>query len=485
MFGPIYKASRLVMGNPESNVAIVTLWTRCSDVAKLIDKNKYAVIGNLYSAERGLDILIRNLLANPNITNIIMTGTDFSKSGKVMMDFFQNGFFLGKAASTEKPCWRVKSDHEGYVDLDIPEESLNLLRETVNIMRVDDIANFDFSSLVVPGKKREKQVFLKIEESHKKYIGEDIGYIIRGKTVTECWLKILDTIMKFGKTSGTQYEDDQKELINIMSVISDEDPHNLHIPDFLPCDRQHVTDYIPRITTDTKPADIKYTYGTRMRSWFGTDQVRGAVEKLARQPISRAIVISLWDPKGDLTIGGSPCLNHIWLRLRDGKLHMTCIFRSHDMFEGYPDNAFGLRVLQEEIRQELIEKGIEASLGNLVIISQSAHIYSDCWSRCEQIVAKYLTKEYTHIMRQLDPRGNLVITISEQQIRVEYVSPEGETLGVYLTKTAAEMCDVLSREGIISLVPHALDIGIELMKAEAAIKLGTEYIQDEEMKFGK
>ena len=76
MFQPIYKASRLVVGNPESPVAICCLWTKAKEIAKQTDPNNYCVIGNLFSAERGLDIMVRNLLANPNINNIIITGAD-------------------------------------------------------------------------------------------------------------------------------------------------------------------------------------------------------------------------------------------------------------------------------------------------------------------------------------------------------------------------------------------------------------------------
>ena len=43
------------------------------------------------------------------------------------------------------------------------------------------------------------------------------------------------------------------------------------------------------------------------------------------------------------------------------------------------------------------------------------------------------------------------------------------------------MRDVLVKENIISLVPHALDIGLELMKAEIAIKLNLHYTQDNKL----
>ena len=154
------------------------------------------------------------------------------------------------------------------------------------------------------------------------------------------------------------------------------------------------------------------------------------------------------------------------------------------MFEGYPENAFGLRMLQEEVRQQVVqglkEQGrneTNISLGSMVILSQSAHIYDDSWERCQKIVEKYIRKYQWHL-NELDPRGNLIISIDDEHIIVEHTSPEKETLGIYKAKTATEMRDILIRENIVSLIPHALDIGLELMKAEIALKNGLEYQQD-------
>ena len=156
------------------------------------------------------------------------------------------------------------------------------------------------------------------------------------------------------------------------------------------------------------------------------------------------------------------------------------------MFEGYPENALALRVLQEEIRK-LVEDGIKAKgeeinlrLGNLVILSQSAHIYDDSWERCQKIVNMYLPR-YAGLLSEFDPRGNLIINTEDDEIVVEHTSTTRETLGIYKAKSAEQMRDVLVKENIISLVPHALDIGLELMKAEIAIKLNLHYTQDNKL----
>jgi len=473
-------SNKLVVGNPEGHVAVVTLWSKVKEMAKKVDASRFCIMGQLFSAERGLDLLVRNLLANPQLTNIIVTGTDFSKSGIVLEDFFRNGFEKGETKLTKKPVWKVKSNWEGYIDLDIPVEVLEELRGSVVVQRVGDIGSFDFFSLNRPDKVRERRVYEKKEEDVKKFIGEYSAHVVRGKTVAEVWVRLLDRILKFGKESETHYDEPQRELLNLLSIIEEEDPHKFFIPDYLPCDEARVRSYVPRITRDL-PGGIhhnEYTYGSRMRSWFGTDQVKRAVDKLAREPISRAVVIGLWDATKDLEIGGSPCLNHIWLRISEDALHMTSIFRSHDMFEGYPENAFGLRTLQEEIRAELQQRlGREVRLGELMILSQSAHLYKDTWEWADKISKRELPTFRRHLAR-LDPRGNFIITRDGENIVVEHTGPGGEPIGKFQGSTARELYTQLMRENVISLPAHALDVGMELMKAELAGKLGVAYTQD-------
>jgi len=474
MFEPIHKASRLILGNPESDLAIVCLWAKAKELAEKVPKEAYAVIGNLFSAERGLDYLIRNLLANPQIRKLVITGPDLSGSGRVLEDFFRNGFEEATLPLSGRPCWKVKSELKGFIGKDIPEEALEELRKSVAVLRVEEIEKLRPESIPEPAGKRRKLVLPKPQEAVRCYQGEDSGWIVRHRYIAGAWLQILDVILKFGKVSQTHYDERQKEILNLISVITQEDPNSFHIPEFLPYGEEHIKSYIPKVLTDYREPGTTYTYGSRMRSWFGQDQVEEAIKKLKREPISRAVVISLWDPKRDLTIGGSPCINHIWLRIRENRLYLTATIRSNDMFEGYPDNAFGLRALQEYIRQK-VDPGLK--LGDLVINSQSAHLYEDCWQKAEEIVRQYWDKYIPPAGEQLDPRGNFVITLESGRIKIEHLSSQGEVLGTYYGKTARELRDMLIREGIVGTAAHGIYLGIELARAEEALRTGKPYEQ--------
>jgi hypothetical protein len=173
MFEPIYKGNRLLYGNKESPTAIACLWSKKEEVAKKIDSKYYAVMGQLYSAERGADFLIRNLLANPQITNLVITGNDFSNSGIVIQDFFLHGFKPGKTKTTGKDVWKIKSRFEGYIDLDIPEEALNELRDSIVVKWVENIEELPNAEFETPKAIREKQIYEKKEETFSQYTGED------------------------------------------------------------------------------------------------------------------------------------------------------------------------------------------------------------------------------------------------------------------------------------------------------------------------
>jgi len=118
LFTPIYKGNALILGNPASNVGIVTLWTLKAKVAARLDPSDYAAIGQLYSPTQGLDYLVRNLLANPSIRYLVVAGHDLSGSGRALCDFFERGVDEGQT-SLGAPCWRVRSVVKSFVDPEI------------------------------------------------------------------------------------------------------------------------------------------------------------------------------------------------------------------------------------------------------------------------------------------------------------------------------------------------------------------------------
>lgn len=467
---------------------MVTGWTIKTVVAKHIQDDQYAAIGQLYSPTRGISLLLRNLLLNPHVDSVvILDATKEDKSSgacQCLADFFENGFVEG-LADTGQVVWSINSDIKGYVDREIHEEALESLRKSIQHYRVSSIKEMvdivgHVSNLPQVRPTRQTVMFPISEARPRVYPGSRYGHRVEGKTIAEAWVKIIHRIKTFGTIRPTGYDGYWQELINVMAVIEDE-PEEFFIPspNYLPVDRAFLNEYIPQILEDSPHReDVKYTYGQRLRSWFGVDQIEQVIGKLVGEIDAASAVMSLWDVK-DHEVGGSPCLNHIWVRVVDKKLSLTAVFRSNDMFSAWVANAMGLRALQMHILNEVSERAnLNLELGHLITISQSAHIYDDSWDNANELIKK----QYSRVCRQSlygDPVGNFVIETQAKELVVIQTAPEGgEVVREYRSQNPLallrEICDASP-----NIHPsHAGYLGLELQKAWSCLRSGKEYVQD-------
>ena len=94
----------------------------------------------------------------------------------------------------------------------------------------------------------------------------------------------------------------------------------------------------------------------------------------------------------------------------------------------------------------------------------------------------------------MDPRGYFLIAIDREKkmLRVGYCifkklsnKPINEMISVISGKTAIEIVNTLIKYKYMSSLQHAADMGIELCKAELALKNRLDYIQDKDLKIRK
>ena len=113
------------------------------------------------------------------------------------------------------------------------------------------------------------------------------------------------------------------------------------------------------------------------------------------------------------------------------------------------------------------------------------------WHNIDIKVKKKITAKYHKIKDWvMDPKGYFLIGIDRQKnlIRVGYCKTKklknkikAEMLSEISGKTAIEIVNTLLRENYISRLQHAADMGIELCKAEIAMKYKLKYIQDKDL----
>ena len=113
------------------------------------------------------------------------------------------------------------------------------------------------------------------------------------------------------------------------------------------------------------------------------------------------------------------------------------------------------------------------------------------WWKIENKIKKSINAKYHKIKDWvMDPSGYFLIMLDRENkiIRVGYCifSKLGNSQIHDMTleikgKTAIEIVNTLIRENLISSLQHAADMGIELTKAELALKYNLEYIQDKDL----
>ena len=90
----------------------------------------------------------------------------------------------------------------------------------------------------------------------------------------------------------------------------------------------------------------------------------------------------------------------------------------------------------------------------------------------------------------MDPKGYFLINIDRKNnlLRVGYCkftkqgnNPINDMVAEIVGKTAIEIVNTLIKENYISSLQHAGDMGIELCKAELALKNNLNYVQDKDL----
>ena len=476
-YNPLYKASQIVLGNPDSQIVVVTGWTLLNHVTSKIPPHYYAAIGQLYSPARGLNLLVRNLLANPHIRWLVSLGVtkEDANSGavKCLKDFFTHGVSKG-ANDSGVECWVVNSKVRGYIDIEIPLADLKTLREHLTHFGAIDIKDAaylaktfsDWEPQEAPYSSKVYPMTLVRSDTRPASI---YAHKIEGDTIADCWLKVLHRIRGNGVLRPTRYGGEVQELVDLVTVIHHE-PEGLHFADYLPVSREFIErSYLAHFMDGGRsPQGVEYSYGHRMRSYFGTDQVADLIQKLKDDPNSASGVINLWDSHQP-NVTNAPCLNHVWVRIVKGSLSLTATLRSNDMFSAWVANTMALATLQRFISNSVDP---QLDVGPLVVVSQSAHIYEDCFGPADKVLANhYKGARVTYD----DPIGYFLIERDGSEVVISHMTPEGVLVDTYNGRNALPLLRRLVSDKPTIRASHAAYLGLELGRAFCQ---GEQYVQD-------
>lgn len=491
---------------------IATQWTPVETIKKLTDENSYALMGQLYT-KKGINYVIRNILANPFITRIYLVGSDLMESGEAFKKFMkegvdENGLIIG--------------DDVAKIEKEISAEALEAFRknvEIVDLMGADKLPKLKelIKAEESKGTWRDPETFSDPPKPQVSVYPGEIDLIrIKRQTVSEAYVSTLKHIMQFGLESKPviNYVSDTSskmhELLNLSIVVESEDPSSWVVPEYMPFSKTDLDSYFKGFFNPDRGTE-DYSYGERLFNYAGDEMERlceiypwlkidrfkkyfphGGIDQVAVSIVRK--LKSFEFDKGAIALLGNPftdvfpqrppkkipCLFLIQCQIYQGMLSMTAYFRSNDMYNAWPLNAFALRKLQSEIAKQL-----EVEMGALVTISNMAHIYEHNYSDAEKIVKDNFTPGC-----EWDPRGNFQIELQGDEIVVRLMTPRGnEELKEWRIdgkshKAAHELCyQIIDRDLAVSVLGNAADLARQLERAETAVKLGLKYNQDNPLDF--
>ena len=126
-----------------------------------------------------------------------------------------------------------------------------------------------------------------------------------------------------------------------------------------------------------KNGDLGPVYGKQWRSWEAPDgrvidQITSLIEQLKRNPDSRRLIVSAWNPADVDQMALPPCHTMFQFYANDGQLSCQLYQRSADVFLGVPFNIASYALLTMMVAQVC---GLKAK--DFVHTFGDAHIYSN------------------------------------------------------------------------------------------------------------
>ena len=512
---PLYYKDILLVRDPTHHLAICGLWTERQVISTLLGDTPFNTIGNLYSAQ-GINAMVRNVLANPHIRQIVIWGSEMSLSGHSLLMLKQKG--------VDAQSRKIVAG-KGEIEPEIPDKAIETFRKYVEVIDLRGRQATEFvekvktlSNIKLDPFSTKARTFPTPAIRTRTMPSEQTGFRVSGKTVAQTWLKLLHEIEKYGRAKHTRYSKDNslKEILNLTAVITDENPDEIYFPEYLPFTRIELEAYYAEMLTSRQIPGVAYNYGKRLRVDLGVDQIAEMKKLLKHRPDSKKMVATTMNPKHDwseVNNGDTPCLVMVLGSVQDNRFFFTAHFRSQDMVHGWPRNTFALRKLQKDIADSA---GIP--MGPLTMITHSAHMYADDFILVNSILKEHYNKELGFnpaVHFEFDPRGNVVVEVIDRKdqhvfedfvkkyeneavpyavsktlsslpakgekklIRATLFEPDGgPAASIFEGRTAQEVAWQLTDGRFLVDPGHLMYVGLELQKAEEAIRSNRGYTQD-------
>lgn len=140
--------------------------------------------------------------------------------------------------------------------------------------------------------------------------------------------------------------------------------------------------------------DLGYTdgnlgpvYGAQLVSFSGVNQLLYVEQELKNTPESRRAVISMWNPGELRNMALPPCHYTSVFNIDSGKLHLTTLMRSNDLFLGAPFNYVFYAALLE-----CYSVILDIPAGTYSHISVNSHVYKNQLEQVQEQISRTPSK---------------------------------------------------------------------------------------------
>jgi thymidylate synthase len=208
----------------------------------------------------------------------------------------------------------------------------------------------------------------------------------------DAWFQALSRIWKEGDLFkvGFGSETTETRKLNLTIEITHPESRPL-VSDKAPCDMKYVQWYALTYLWCGEKQDETYTYGSRLRE--PVDQVEEAVKRYLQEKGDRQVTLVIRLPEDIRKFRGKekhepPCLSLIDTEILDGKMHLTCYFRSWDAYAGLPANIAGLQIFNEALVSEINSRGnLGLETGKLIFHSKNCHVYQRQYKLVKELLS--------------------------------------------------------------------------------------------------
>lgn len=463
----------------EGDVALLVLWNKFDQyVAPQLPPSaglpRLGMGGNLRTP-LGISFFIRGLYLHPHVGTVVIWGQDYTQTAEALLALWRDG----PTADHHVP------DLGWKLDSNLDAAAVEAVRHDVQLVDCRGLAGgipevvARMRELPTFTPTRQRREFPPLEIPLQPSLpSRGSGLALTAGGPDEAWLKVVNAVMRYGTTKGTRKEETLRQYFHIGVTF----PVPV-VEAIAPCFNltsaalEHY--YRSFASSDPPDAGVDYRYGQRLQNWRGHNQLQEVIARLRRAPDTKRATITLLDATDLETLEDAPCYISASFGITEGLLHSSHVFRSHDIFEGWPTNVFSILRLHREVTQTL---GV--GLGNFTVTSTNAQVYERHWAEAEQKLDGWkdgLRRYRTNYLFDPDPMGNFHFAIDEEtkQITVRLTTPSGDEV---LWETVNGDPFALVHQ-MVELMPglddhHKIYLGSEARKLLIALRSGGDYVQD-------